>query len=115
MKSKFPYYYKYISKNKINLNNTLLSLIKHNSKFNNIAHKNLNKNMFLKANSEIISNSLEFLFDCSKLFNQYIFMENEEDEETEIKNKNIKSILPNDIFNDFQDLKEKYSKVVNDN
>ena len=115
MKSKFPYYYKYISKNKINLNNTLLSLIKHNSKFNNIAHKNLNKNIFLKANSEVISNSLEFLFDCSKLFNQYIFMENEEDEETEIKNKNIKSILPNDIFNDFQDLNEKYSKVVNDN
>ena len=42
-------------------------------------------------------------------------MENEEDEETEIKNKNIKSIFPKDIFNDFQNLNEKYSKVINDN
>ena len=60
MKSNFPYYYKYISKNKVNLNNILLSLFKHNSKFNKIAHKNLIKNIFLKANSEIISNTLNF-------------------------------------------------------
>ena len=112
MKSNFPYYYKYISKNKVNLNNILLSLFKHNSKFNKIAHKNLIKNIFIKDNSEIISNSLEFL---SKLFNQYIFMENEEDEETKINNENIKNILPNDIFTDFKDLNEKYSKVVTDN
>ena len=115
MKSNFPYYYKYISNNNVNLNNILLSLIKHNLKFNYNEHKNLNKDIFLKANSEIISNSLEFLFNCSQLFNQYIFMENEEDEETEISNKNTKSILPNDIFNDFKDLNEKYSKIVNDN
>ena len=42
-------------------------------------------------------------------------MENEEDEEIKINNENIKNILPNDIFTDFKDLNEKYSKVVTDN
>jgi len=80
-------------------------------KFNGIAHKNLDKGKFLQANTKNISSSLEFLFDCSELFNQYIFDEVEEDEESQ-KSKNIKCILPIDIFNDFKDLNEKYSKTL---
>jgi len=81
-------------------------------KFNGIEHKNLDKGKFLQANTKNISSSLEFLFDCSKLFNQYIFDEVEEDGETQNSNKNIKCILPIDIFNDFKDLNEKYSKTL---
>ena len=81
-------------------------------KFNGIEHKNLDKGKFLQANTKNISSSLEFLFDCSKLFNQYIFDEVDEDEETQNSNKNIKCILPIDIFNDFKDLNEKYSKTL---
>jgi len=36
------------------------------------------------------------------------------DEETQSSNKNIKCILPIDIFNDFKDLNEKYSKEINE-
>ena len=112
MESNFPYYYKYITRNKVNLYNILSSLIKQNLKFNNIAHKILDKESFIKADSEIIPNSLDFFLNCSKLFKQYIF---DGFEEAETSNKNTKNILPLDIYNDFIILNEKYSKEIKEN
>ena len=113
MKAKFPHYIKYLNANNINLRHILLSLTKQNFKFNNIAHINLDKESYLNYNNQIISNSLEFLFGCSKLFNSYIFEVLEEDEETETSNKSNINILPTDIHEDFKNLNEKYSNIDN--
>ena len=95
MNDNYPYYFKYIQNNKINLVDILYSIINQNRTFN--------------SSLENISESIILLVDSSELFNKYVF--NQDDEETnETSNKSHPLILPKDILNDFKMLNEKFSK-----
>ena len=95
MNDNYPYYFKYIQNNKINLVDILYSIINQNRTFN--------------SSLENISILIILLVDSSELFNKYAF--NQDDEETnETSNKSHPLILPKDILNDFKMLNEKFSK-----